>query len=173
MKIHVGKLGSEPFEWQETVSIPASELERTQLLELGDISWQGEVWVESPGFRLRFSYSYEQTVACDRCLTPLIQPMTGEIDLRLVANAPQLPDDEIELTAEDLETQYMEGEEFDPEEALREQLQLNIPMRSVCREDCKGLCPNCGINRNLESCSCDEARIDPRWEALRGLRDEN
>jgi uncharacterized protein len=50
-------------------------------------------------------------------------------------------------------------------------LLLNIPMRILCKEDCRGLCPKCGRNRNTNSCDCVEEAIDPRWEGLKGLRD--
>jgi len=173
MKIRLDKIGAEPHQWQEEVSIPAANLDRTQLLELSPISWTGQIWAASPGHRLEAAYSYEQTVACDRCLTPLCEAVEGNVRLILATNAPQPTADEVELTAEDLEILYLDGEEFDPEKVLIEQLQLNVPMRSICQETCRGLCPDCGMNRNLEHCNCDEDRIDPRWEALRGLKDEN
>jgi uncharacterized protein len=173
MKIRLDKIGAEPHEWRESVSIPAAKLDRTQLLSLSDVSWVGRVWMESPGFRVEASFSYQQTVACDRCLSPLDQQVEGEIGLILISQEPQLTDEEVELTAEDLQILYLEDDEFDPEQILIEQLQLNVPMRAICGDDCQGLCPDCGINRNLETCSCQEARIDPRWEALRGLKDEN
>jgi uncharacterized protein len=103
----------------------------------------------------------------------VVQAVEGDLRLMLVANAPRLTEEEVELVTEDLEILYLAGDEFDPELLLIEQLQLNVPMRAVCREDCQGLCPDCGINRNLASCGCDEARIDPRWEALRGLQEKN
>lgn len=173
MMIHLGKLGSEPCEWQEVVAIAAAKLERTQLLELSEVRWRGRIWEESPGFRLEASYSYEQTVACDRCLSPTTLPVEGDVRLLLIANTPQPTDEEVELTEEDLEILYLDGEEVDPNFILVEVLQLNVPMRVICKESCQGLCPECGVNRNLESCGCEEARIDPRWEALRGLRKDN
>lgn len=173
MKIRLEKIGVEPLRWQEAVPVSAASLDRTQLLDLSEVVWWGSVWIEHPGFRFAATYSYQQTVACDRCLTPVVQPVAGEIELILVANALQPTEEDVELAVEDFEILFLEDDEFDPEEILIEQLQLNIPMRVICREDCKGLCPDCGVNRNLESCTCNEARIDPRWEALRGLKDEN
>ncbi len=173
MKIRLDKIGTEPQRWQEDVEVPTADLERTQLLELGPVSWAGEIWSDGPGYGLRADFSYEQTVACDRCLTPIVLPVSGEVRLMLITDAPQQTYEEIELTAADLETLYLDGDEFDPFQVLFEQLQLNVPMRAICKEDCQGLCPDCGINRNLEDCGCQEARIDPRWEALRGLEDES
>jgi len=56
------------------------------------------------------------------------------------------------------------------EDVLREQVLLSLPARTLCKPDCKGLCPRCGKNRNLEACTCEEGPSDPRWEALSGLR---
>jgi uncharacterized protein len=55
------------------------------------------------------------------------------------------------------------------EDVLREQVLLSLPVRTLCKPDCKGLCPHCGVNRNSQACNC--AGDDPRWEALAGLRD--
>lgn len=173
MKIRLDKIGTEPYRWEEVVSISADSLERTQLLDLGEIAWVGEVWIEHPGFRCEAKFSYEQTIACDRCLTPIVRPVSGGVRLLLLPHAPQPTAEEVELTAEDLEILPLADEEFDPEQVLVEQLQLNVPMRILCQADCQGLCPECGINRNSESCGCEEARIDPRWDALRGLKEDS
>lgn len=170
MRIRLDKLASEPFQWQETVVIDAAALESTEVVELGAIEWQGRIWQDSPGFRLEAVLAYDQTVSCDRCLTPLVQRVDTEVQLMVIQNAPQSIDDELELTAEDLEVTFVDGEELDADRLLLEQLQLNVPMRTLCREDCLGLCPECGCNLNIESCDCASNRVDPRWEALRGLQ---
>ncbi len=170
MKIRLDKIGAEPFRWRETVEIPAGDLERAEVLELSAIQWSGQVRVDSPGFRLEAALIYSQTVACDRCLTPIVQDVESEIGLLVIADAPQPTEEEVELTTEDLEILFLEGEELDAQRILVEQLQLNVPMRTLCKEDCRGLCPRCGANRNLESCTCEVSEVDPRWEALRGLK---
>jgi len=54
---------------------------------------------------------------------------------------------------------------------VSEQIYLALPLKPLCREGCKGLCPHCGVNRNEESCDCKEAWIDPRLAPLQQLRD--
>jgi len=54
---------------------------------------------------------------------------------------------------------------------VSEQIQLAIPGRLLCRPDCRGLCPQCGADRNTEPCRCEERTIDPRWAALAGWRE--
>lgn len=170
MKIRLDKIGDEPLEWREETSLSAASLEREQLLELGPIESSGRVWIESPGYCLEAKISYDQTVACDRCLAPIVQTIESDVRLTLVVGSPERVEEEIELTQDDLETLYVTEEELDTREIVREQVQLNVPMRILCKQDCRGLCPNCGVNRNHESCECEQAPTDPRWEVLRGLK---
>ncbi len=56
------------------------------------------------------------------------------------------------------------------QDVLREQVLLAVPLKAVCREECKGICPQCGRNRNQESCQCAPELPDPRWDALKELK---
>jgi uncharacterized protein len=172
MRIPLDRIGDEPFAWRQQLTVNAETLERPELVGLGEILWQGSVEREDGGLCLDGRLEYEQTVTCSRCLEPLVLPVESDVRLRLVTAAPATAEGEIELTEGDLETVYVEGEEIDTLQLVREQLLLNIPMRSLCSEDCQGLCPTCGTNRNSESCGCDQVEIDPRWEALKNLRGE-
>lgn len=172
MKIRLDRIGAEPFRWQETVCLAAESLDCPELLALGEIAASGQVWVDRPGFRLQGSLSYDQTLACARCLTPIIQAVNSPIRLRILTHTEEPTAPELELSLDDLELVYLEGEELDTAPIVREQLQLNVPMRTVCKEDCRGLCPLCGCNRNEEDCSCEPTERDPRWNMLRGLKPE-
>ena len=169
MRIRLDKIGSEPFEWREEVSIAPKKLESAEVIGLSPIDWRGRIWTEHPGFQLEATLGYEQTVTCDRCLAPTVERVDTQVHWIVLQNAPQLTAEEVELSAEDLEITYVDGDELDADELLLEQLRLNVPMRSVCSDDCRGLCPRCGINRNLETCDCDQVAVDPRWEVLRDL----
>jgi uncharacterized protein len=57
-------------------------------------------------------------------------------------------------------------------EILREHILLSLPMHAICREECAGICPQCGQNRNTGTCACTEQLVDDRWAALRNLRSE-
>ena len=76
------------------------------------------------------------------------------------------------VTAAEAEVGYYQGEGVLLEDVLREQVLLAAPLKAICREDCRGLCPHCGRNLNLEQCTCAEPIEDPRWEALKGLREK-
>lgn len=170
MVIQLAEIVDEPFRWAETRSIDAPSLGRDVLIELGPISWAGEVIRASNGFLLRGTLEYEQDLACPRCLSPVRVPVASTVELAIEARSNEPTLGEIELDDDDLDVLYVDGEELDTEPILIEQLQLNVPMRQLCREDCRGLCAVCGQNLNEGDCDCDHDEIDPRWEALARLR---
>lgn len=108
------------------------------------------------------------TLHCSRCLQPVESDVEAEIEeryRRLGTGGPAL-DDEDELADED-DVGYYERDRIDLGEVVRENFALQIPMKSVCNDACRGLCPQCGINLNVESCSCRPDDTDPRLAVLR------
>ena len=176
MRIWLDQVREEPFSWAETEKVKTAELDRPELSELGPVAWRGQVIYVDPGFLLRAHLSYDQTLHCNRCLQPIHDPVRADVELMIeIERAGDRPGGhgggEHELRDEDLGTMYVEGEILETLPILIEQLQLNIPMKPLCRPDCKGLCPVCGIDRNTETCTCEEKSGDPRWAALASLKD--
>ena len=111
-------------------------------------------------------------VACARCLDPVRRNVDRSFDLLYRPLGSDAGREEISVTQAEAEIGYYTGEGVLLEDILREQLLLEVPIKVVCREDCKGLCPHCGQNLNQGSCNCVAQEQDPRWDALRGLRDK-
>jgi uncharacterized protein len=109
-------------------------------------------------------------LACARCLEPVIQDVVRKFDLLYRPQGADAGQPEIPVTTAEAEVSYYQGKGLLLEDVLREQVLLALPLRAVCREDCKGLCPHCGKNLNLERCSCAQPVEDPRWAALKDLR---
>jgi uncharacterized protein len=109
-------------------------------------------------------------VACARCLEPVVQKVQRNFDLLYRPQGSDAGQREIPVTTTEAEISYYQGEGLLLEEALREQVLLAVPLKVICREDCRGLCPHCGKNLNLEQCSCAEPLEDPRWSALKDIR---
>lgn len=107
---------------------------------------------------------------CCRCLEPVEQEL--EADLQLLLQRQQLSGDEREAVAEDEDVEILDpgAKQVDLKERLREAVLLDLPMRVYCREDCKGLCPQCGHNLNSGPCTCATGQADLRWAALRDLK---
>ena len=119
--------------------------------------------------RLRAEYEGRFSLNCARCLEPLSQALKESFDLifRPLGVDGGAPDRSISTS--DTEIGYYQDGGLELEDVLREQVLLSLPVRALCRQDCKGLCPGCGRNLNSEACIC-EAPSDPRWTALADLR---
>ena len=107
---------------------------------------------------------------CARCLEPFGMTLDQAAQFVLVPQRAELA--EHELAADDLALSYYAGEEVELAPLFVEQAILALPTRALCREDCRGLCPGCGVNRNRETCGCGAPAPDPRLAALRQLRVE-
>ena len=111
-------------------------------------------------------------VACARCLDPVRRDLERNFDLLYRPLGSDAGREEISVTQAEAEIGYYTGAGVLLEDILREQLLLEVPIKVICREECKGLCPHCGQNLNLGTCNCVSQEQDPRWDALRGLRDK-
>ena len=170
MKIRLDKVRHEPLSWQETCEIASHETGRPELVSLGPVSCSGRVSYASPGFLLKAEVGYVQPLLCDRCLKSFEQPVAAEIELLLLIGEEE-EEGERALGEGDLGVINLPDELFDSEPLIAEQVQLNVPMKPLCREGCAGLCPRCGADRNAGLCACGEEPGDPRWAALAELKD--
>jgi uncharacterized protein len=107
---------------------------------------------------------------CDRCLEPGEFPIDAKFDLFYRPAERDGFDEEVEIDEGESEIAFYEGGGIKLEDVLREYVLLAMPMRWICREDCEGICPVCGQNRNLVKCGCDPKPVDDRWSALKKLQ---
>lgn len=120
---------------------------------------------------IRIQGNLQVTVSaeCDRCLERALIPVEGPFDL-FYRPVPQTNGHHEHRIAEgEVDLSFYEGNGLSLEDVLREQILLQVPMRVFCREDCKGICPVCGENRNTVACQCQRAAADDRWSALKDL----
>ncbi|MGB7924693.1 MAG: DUF177 domain-containing protein [Pyrinomonadaceae bacterium] len=121
--------------------------------------------------RLRGSITARAEVDCDRCLKAVEIPVETRFDVTYAPAADYTAETEAaELQEEDLSLSVFDGESIDIDELVREQVLLALPARALCREECHGLCPICGADRNQDACACEAKEVDPRWSALKDLR---
>ena len=105
------------------------------------------------------------TFSCDRCLDEFIQPIDARYNTFYVFDEEQrgkYPADEVQVLSPDTVS-------IDLTEDVKEVVILSVPLKLLCKQDCKGLCPHCGTNRNKSLCDCKDDRIDSRWEGLANL----
>jgi uncharacterized protein len=118
---------------------------------------------------VRGNLSGQLELACGRCLEPFAAPVAIEFDLLLVPGPASVAAKE-ELSPDDLDLDYYTGEIVDLESILREQVILMLPLKPLCDEVCKGLCPHCGENLNQETCSCLTDNVDSPFARLAKLK---
>ncbi len=109
--------------------------------------------------------------SCDRCLENFDRHLDVALQVHMAPRKDlDFADDDEEHEPDDVNFSFYDGEEIDLSHILHEILLLEIPLRYLCREDCKGLCPQCGKNLNVETCSCQSKPVDPRFAALKQLK---
>ena len=108
---------------------------------------------------------------CDRCLKPVELPVDSKFKLEYVTANEYQSLQAGDLTEEELDLAVFDGEAIDLDALVLEELLLAAPDHLVCEEACKGMCPVCGVNRNVADCTCETTETDPRWAGLKELVD--
>jgi uncharacterized protein len=108
-------------------------------------------------------------VECDRCLKAVEIPVSADFTLEYISGSEYESSGVAELTEAEMSVSVFDGNGIDVDEIVKEQVLLAVPTRMLCREDCKGICPECGNDRNTGECNCVTNDIDPRWAALKNL----
>jgi uncharacterized protein len=176
MEFKISELEREPIDFDLEVAPGAvdfgQEAEQAGLLTTAG---RAEVLHEHRGPReivadiwLRGRFAGKFQVPCARCVEPVEIPLASEFDLIFRPAGADSEAPERSITAPETEIGYYLKDSLLLEDVLREQVLLSLPVRTLCKPDCKGLCQRCGANRNSQACTC--AGDDPRWEALAGLR---
>ncbi len=111
-------------------------------------------------------------MVCARCLEPVVEEVNRDFDLfyKQVSLLPR--EEEVRLKAGDAEIGFFEGEGLFLADVLAEQVLLALPMKVICRSDCRGLCPQCGANLNGEECRCESHAADPRLASLGRIKQD-
>ncbi len=184
MHLQLDQARNGPLHWRDAISVAADDLRRDEALVLGDVDCEGSLTFTGPDFLLQARLRYRCRLRCDRCLTRYEE----DVDLPLAfvvredgGDAPAAADgaangagDEHgarELAPEDLSTVAAVDGAVDLFRLVREHVDLNVPMKPTCDAACRGLCPQCGADRNREACDCVAERVDPRWAALEAVRE--
>lgn len=134
--------------------------------------------VDGTTVHVRGSLAASVLVECGRCLERYAAPVGQELDLFYLPREKERPldeEEEVELSDRDVVVGYHDGATLDLADVAREQVFLALPLKRLCGESCRGLCPSCGKNRNEGDCLCppQEPSEDPRLSPLRKLFDKN
>ena len=131
-------------------------------------------------FRIRELYEVDGhfetqiRVRCSRCLKEFDRPLTSDFALTYTKEVPGLMDvldqKEVELKLEDVGLLYFREEEINLQQGIQEQVVMAFPLKTLCAEECKGLCPQCGFDLNLKDCGCEQEAASNKFAALKNLK---
>ncbi len=146
----------------------AIDLEGEEVTLTSAAKFTGESQLVDDKAHIRGGIKADILLNCTRCLEPLEKQLDISLD-DVFVDASETGDG-IEIGVEEFDESIAADGKIDLAEVVREQILLALPNQVFCKEDCKGLCPKCGTNRNLLDCKCADDEIDPRWAALKGLK---
>lgn len=129
-----------------------------------NILFSGEIFKVEDSVLLSGKIKYTFKDECARCLKSFNNEVETKFEAMIVKKLSDDESDEIKLLLSD--------GCIDLEEIIKQMIYLSMPMKTLCSSDCKGICPSCGVNLNVEACKCENITTDPRLEKLRGLLKE-
>jgi uncharacterized protein len=160
-----------PLSFEFEVPFAREELDREPLVAVRPARIAGEVTSVEGGHALTASLAWDGRLECSRCLAPYDFSHQEEFSLVLYPRK-AVSDADLELDREDLDAYFYDDSNVAVAPIVEERIQMAIPMKPLCREDCLGLCVQCGADRNVTRCNCVVEFIDPRWRALELLKQQ-
>jgi uncharacterized protein len=144
------------------------ELDREPLVEISPVRMTGEIARIEGGHSLNARVSYSGKLECSRCLAAY--PFTEDERFSLLLyKRPPAAGGEVSIEKDDFDAFFYDDPEISLTPIAEERIQMAVPMKPLCREECRGLCARCGQDLNQGDCRCSEGTGDPRLDALRGL----
>ena len=170
MRIELANLEGGKGEFSATYETGQLELEDERVRLATPLTVNGQIKRSGAEVIVSGNITGKLFINCDRCLKPLETPLNNQFELDYVSGSDYeaLPD--TELTEEQMLMSVFDGVAIDVDEIVKEQVLLAVPARILCSDDCKGICPTCGLDRNTTDCNCETSTSDPRWDALKSLK---
>jgi uncharacterized protein len=159
--------------WNEEAEVLSKYLESLSEIDFGfESSLHSEAKINKVGRSVLIKGKVQAILKlrCVRCLKEFAYPLTSSFELTLHPLKGTVFTEEIELSKEELESNFFEGGELHLSEIACEQIFLEIPLQPLCQESCKGLCPHCGTDLNLSVCGCRKEEFDSGFQALKKLK---
>ena len=170
MRIEVDRLKELGGKFAEFYEVGSLELDDQEIRLTTAAEVNGRVRRSGDEVELRGELHTTVESVCSRCLKPVALPIDAEFDERFVPAVSWRAEEQHELQEEDLNLAVFDGEAIELDDLIREEILLAMPSQVLCRADCRGLCPICGIDRNTRTCECEATQVDERWEKLKELQ---
>ena len=162
MRITLEELGHHPIVFSKTYSPGAVDYHGAEFRQVGPLKVEGVAELRGSEIHVRGHLTTSLEASCDRCLGSVVIPVERDFDLFYRPVSTLARAEEVELPQDELEVGFFSGDGIELADVLTEQVILSVPMKVICKVDCRGLCPVCGSNLNLEKCGCPStAEISP------------
>ena len=170
MRLDLNKIHSPRERYEAVYPADAFSPEGEAFRVAGPVSLAFDIVKDKENFQLIGEVSSSLELPCSRCLESYTTPVRSTFDLRYQPRTQNAGEGEREIHEDDLSTAFYENEEIDLGQLMREQFYLALPMKPLCGDDCRGLCPVCGGNLNRTQCGCKNEWEDPRLAVLKTLK---
>jgi len=177
--LHIEQIKAKDFylDFEET---PETFPVLAQMVQNRECEFLDPLKISARAFQIRDLFEVEghfQTrvrLTCSRCLEDFDSLLASEFALTYTREAPGLTaestEEEVELQVEEIGLMYFRGEEIDLRDGIQEQVVMAFPVKPLCDEKCKGLCPRCGADRNQGDCGCKREPISRQFALLKNLK---
>jgi DUF177 domain-containing protein len=171
MYIETKEIGPEGLIVERVIEVRTPiKLAGNETIQAAPAHLDGELLRESEGISFTGDIETVATLTCSRCLEPYALPLDLHFDLLYTAQPEAVDRGESRMDADEVTRTHFDGRRIDLDQLLEEQIYLAVPLKPLCRPDCRGLCPRCGANLNQSSCNCREERVeDSRFLELKKL----
>jgi uncharacterized protein len=172
MDLNLEQAFEEPIDLSHVFEVPPERLSRPELVSLEPVVFRGRLEKADTGFHLGGEIQLAGSVSCARCLKEVPFGKRASVSWVFAPQHERSKEADLELSPADLDVIWYSDlvVPFDP--LIDEQLQLELPMKPLCSETCRGLCPQCGADLNADPEHAHEAEPDQRWAKLRELKFE-
>ena len=146
----------------------ALDYQGVEFRQAGPLTLEAVAELLGAEIHIRGKLSTRLEACCDRCLAKVEMPIDRHFDLFYRPMETIAVEEEIEISEDELEVGFYPESGIALDDVVMEQVMLEFPMKVVCRPNCLGLCPTCGVNRNLEKCQCPTPPSESPFSSLRG-----
>ncbi len=171
MYIEIEDLKQEQLEVHHTYPVAGLNLNHADAVLSGPVRTEFVLIHKERDLHINGSVAATIRYKCSRCLKECEQPINSHFELLYLPQPKWLKvDEEIELKYDEMDIAYYDGVRLDVDLMVVEQIELSLPMKFVCKPDCKGLCFNCGTDLNESACNCATSEHDSRFASLLEFR---
>jgi len=170
MRIDLERLDETGGKFARAYKIDELTFDEHDLNLVEPVTVEGRIRRKGLEVELRGHLRAKAAVSCGRCLKSVELSIELDFTERFTPAVSWKDEEQHELSEADLDLSAFDGEGIELDDLVKEEIMLALPGQTLCRDECKGLCANCGVDLNTGSCDCTTKQVDSRWEKLKDLK---